>query len=146
MTTTPPCSAQTTVLIVDDQAPMRRLLHTFVGAAFPDLTLLQAADGASAMQACATHQPRLVLLDVSLPDGNGIELIAGIRTLFPRTQVIVVSHHAIGPYREHAREAGAFAYVVKANLYAELLPHVARVLGVPVPPGIFGGRRLEDIP
>jgi len=144
MTTTPPCSEQTIVLIVDDQAPMRRLLHTFVGAVFPDLTLLQAADGASAMQLCAAMQPRLVLLDVSLPDGNGIELIAGIRALFPRTQVIVVTHHAVGPYREHARAAGAFAYVVKANLYAELLPHIAQALGLTVPPRTRGGRRAED--
>lgn len=137
--TTPYDNPQTTVLIVDDQAPMRRLLHSFVCTAISGLTVLQAADGASAMHLCATHQPRLVLLDVSLPDGNGIELIAGIRTLFPRTQVIVVSQHAAGPYREHARAAGAYAYVVKADLHTELLPHVAQALGRPLPPRPCGG-------
>lgn len=68
-------------------------------------------------------------MDVGLPDANGIELIARIKALLPDCAVIVVSQHAVRAYAEHARAAGAFAYVTKDAIYHELLQAVAGALG-----------------
>jgi len=54
------------MLIVEDHAFIRRLLRDFLRTAYPDATIREAADGASAMEACASSQPKVVLMDINL--------------------------------------------------------------------------------
>lgn len=117
------------MLIVEDQELMRRLLREYLQSAYVNAAILQAADGESGMELCRSQRPHLVLMDVGLPDANGIDLIARIREMLPQTVVIVISQHAADVYLERAREAGAFAYVTKDKVYRELLPAVSRALG-----------------
>lgn len=116
------------VLIVEDQALMRYTLRSYLEQAFPDLSIIEAADGAGALEACAVHRPGLVLMDISLPDANGIELTAQIRKMRPETRVIVVSAHDTQAYISRAHAAGAVAYVVKDYLYRDLIPAVSKAL------------------
>jgi DNA-binding NarL/FixJ family response regulator len=122
---------QKTVLIVEDQALMRQTLHNFLQDAFPDWNFLQAADGASALEACKAHRPVLVLMDKCLPDADGIELTARLKILYPDIQVIVVSHRSGEAYVQHALAVGARAYLVKDDLVRDLIPAVAAAIGVP---------------
>ena len=122
------------MLIVEDQACMRRALADFVQSAYPECTVVQAADGRQALKLCASACPRLVLMDVALPDANGIELIAPIRNMLPETEVIIVSQHTAEAYVERARLAGASAYISKDNIYRDLLPAIARALDRKRPP------------
>jgi CheY-like chemotaxis protein len=62
---------------------------------------------AGALELCRSSRPRLVLMDVALPDANGIELTAQIRAMLPETEVIIVSQHAVAAYVERAHAAGA---------------------------------------
>jgi two-component system NtrC family response regulator len=117
------------MLIVEDQAVMRRMLVEYLQSAYPDAAVMEAADGARALELCRSSRPRLVLMDVALPDANGIELTAQIREMLPETEVIIVSQHAVAAYVERARAAGAFAYITKDKVYRELLPTIARALG-----------------
>jgi len=126
---------KTTMLIVEDQAYMRRLLREFLQLAHPDEIILEAGNGSSALALCREHSPRLVLMDVGLPDANGLELTAQIKSLLPDTAVIVVSAHDSPAYLEHARAAGACAYVVKDNVYRDLLDHVRSALLQTAPDG-----------
>lgn len=120
----------TVMLIVENHVPMRRLLTNFLQAAHPGTHIVEAADGAGAMAACAAQRPAVVLMDIGLPDANGIALTARIKDQFPDCAVIIVSQHAGSPYVERAQAAGAVAYVTKDRVHAELLPVVAKALAL----------------
>ena len=96
------------MLIVEDQDVMRRMLVEYVQSAYPDAAIMEAADGARALALCRSRRPRLVLMDVALPDANGIELTAQIREMLPETEVIIVSQHAVATYVERAHAGGRF--------------------------------------
>ncbi|MFH1185916.1 MAG: response regulator transcription factor [Chloroflexota bacterium] len=117
------------MLIVEDQDVMRRMLVEYVQSAYPDAAIMEAADGARALQLCRGSRPQLVLMDVALPDANGIELTAQIREMLPETEVVIVSQHAVVAYVERAHAAGAFAYITKDKVYRDLLPTIDRALG-----------------
>ena len=122
---------QATVLIVEDQALMRRTMRELLQDAFPDCNFLDVADGASALQACEVHRPNLVLMDKCLPDADGIELTARLKSLYPGIQIIVVSQRSGEVYVKHALAAGARGYVVKDDLLSDLIPAVAAAIGIP---------------
>lgn len=113
------------MLIVEDQDVMRLSLREFLQAAFPAMTIREAGNARQALELCREHKPRLVLMDVQLPDGNGIALTAQIRALLPGTAVIVVSQNTARTYGERALAAGAFAYITKDKVSRELLPAIA---------------------
>ena len=119
-----------TVLIVEDQALMRQTLRDFLQDAFPDCNFLAVADGASALEACKDYRPVLVLMDKCLPDADGIELTARLKSLYPGIQVIVISHRSGEVYEQRALAAGARTYMVKDNLATELVPAVAAAIGI----------------
>lgn len=116
------------VLIVEDEGLMRAALRQFVQAEMPGCRIGEAANGAQAIEQCVMHRPRVVLMDVHLPDTDGITLTAGIRKMLPDTRVIIVSSLVGSPYPEQAKEAGAMAYVAKERIYRELMPHIRRAL------------------
>jgi DNA-binding NarL/FixJ family response regulator len=116
------------ILIVEDRPVMRAMLREFVQNAFPDCAILDAANGARAMDLLVEHRPQLVLMDVCLPDANGIELTARIKAAAPGVAVIVISYLDGQAYVEQALAAGASTYVSKDRLLSELIPAIAGVL------------------
>ena len=116
------------MLIVEDQDYMRRMLREFLHSFFPEKNIHEAADGGSALALCAEKRPTVVLMDIALPDANGIELTARIKARMPDTEVIIVSSHTGSAYVERARMAGAFACIGKDVLHRELLPAVNAAL------------------
>lgn len=116
------------MLIVDDHQPMRAALGELVQSAYPAAVILEAAGAASAMELCLSQRPRLVLMDVGLPDANGIDVTARIKAMLPKCEVIVVSQHTAPTYTERAHKAGAFAYITKDTVHRELLRAVAQAL------------------
>jgi DNA-binding NarL/FixJ family response regulator len=120
------------MLIVEDQQYMRRMLREFLQAEFPGKTIREAGDGSSAMALCQAHHPGVVLMDIMLPDANGIDLTAKIMAEMPGTAVIIVSSHTGSAYVERAKAAGAFACIGKDVLHRELLPAVNAALAAPV--------------
>lgn len=114
------------VLIVEDHAPMRAALADLLRTYFPASLVREAASVASALDLCHAEAPELVLLDVALPDGNGIALIPALRALAPGCRIVVVSQHGAAAYSERALAAGACAYVTKDNLRRQLIPAIDR--------------------
>ena len=117
------------MLIVEDLDLMRRVLREYLHAEYPRAVILEAADGASALDLCRSSSPHVVLMDVGLPDANGIDVAAQIREMLPETAVIVVSQHDASAFVERARAAGAFAYITKGEVYRHLLPAVRSAPG-----------------
>ena len=120
------------MLIVEDHALMRQTLRDFLQSAFPSCNFREAADGAGALEACNVYRPHLVLMDVCLPDADGIELTARLRILYPEIQVIVVSSMSGEIYVQRALAAGARAYIHKDHIDADLIPAIAAAIGIPL--------------
>ena len=120
-----------TMLIVDDHPLLRQFMREFLQHAFPSCSFREAADGAAALDACNARLPQLVLMDICLPDADGIELTARLGTLYPGIQVIVVSQKSGDAYVQRALAAGVLAYVCKDHIVTELVPAVAAAIGIP---------------
>ena len=115
------------VLIVEDQAPMRAAIRDFLAQSFPAWQVLEAADGATALSVFTGHRPPLVLMDVGLPDTNGIELTRRIKTLAPETAVVVMSIQNSAHIVEQALAAGAAVFISKDRIFTELAPLIANL-------------------
>ena len=101
------------VFVVDDHPIVR---HGFAQllAAEPDLELCgQAAEARGALAAITAAEPGVVIVDVSLGDASGIDLIGEIKQRLPRAAVLVVSMHDEQLYAERSLRAGAGGYVMK---------------------------------
>jgi len=107
-------------LVVEDQDAMRTALGAFLQARFPRAHILEAASVAQALELCREHDPQLAVVDVLLPDGNGIELTRRLKARHPQVPVIVVSYLSGQSYVDGAREAGAHVYLHKDRLHADL--------------------------
>ncbi|HEX9129077.1 MAG TPA: response regulator, partial [Gemmatimonadaceae bacterium] len=119
---------QVIILIVEDNRHMRQLLIEIVRQAFVPSTVLEAADASSATRLCRETRPELILMDVALPDGNGIALTAEIKSLLPTSKVVIVSNHTTRASQDAAATAGAAAYVFKDEILDKLLPALGLVL------------------
>ena len=101
------------VMIVDDHLMVRRGMATFLGAA-PDLELAgEAATGAEAVRVCDQIRPDVVLMDLKLPDLDGIAATRAIRQAHPDIQVIAVTSSHEDQLVSEALRAGAIGYLLK---------------------------------
>lgn len=108
---------------------MRAMLRAHVQSAHPAWIVLEAADGAGALAACRSDRPHLILMDIGLPDIDGIALTGRVKALLPDAAVVIVSHQHAHIYIERTRAMGAFAYVTKDRIFQDLLTTMAHALG-----------------
>jgi two-component system response regulator EvgA len=105
----------TTVLIVDDHAGFRRAARAVLEA--EGFTVVgESATGAEALAAVALLRPRLVLLDVGLPDLDGIEVAGRLTTADRALHVVLTSSRDAADYRSLLRGCGACGFIPKAEL------------------------------
>jgi DNA-binding NarL/FixJ family response regulator len=101
------------VLIADDQRVVREGLATIVGS-LPGIEVVGlAADGAEAIQLAEEHHPDVVLMDLRMPETDGIQATAAIRSRDPGTQVVVLTTYADDTSIVEALSAGATGYLTK---------------------------------
>lgn len=95
----------------------------------PDLEVSAEADNAAqALKALTTHKPDIALIDISLPDKNGLELIKDFRAWNPEVPLLVVSMHDEALYAERVLRAGGRGYIMKQEGGQKLLQAIRRVL------------------
>ncbi len=95
----------------------------------PDLEVCGQADTAhAALELIGSTQPDLALVDISLPDKNGLELIKDIQAMHPGTAVLVVSMHDESLYAERVLRAGGRGYIMKQEGGKKLMAAIRQVL------------------
>jgi two-component system KDP operon response regulator KdpE len=106
------------VLVVDDEAPIRRYLRAALGA--QGLTVYESASGEEALQAVLSHRPDIIILDLGLPDIDGIEVTRRLRE-WSQTPIIILSVREAEQDKIAALDAGADDYLTKPFGTGELL-------------------------
>jgi two-component system response regulator NreC len=118
-----------TILIVDDHVHIRKLLKEWLKDEFPHCGFLEAACAKDAINYCCRDEsPDLVIMDISLPEINGITATLEIKTLQPEVPVVILTIYENDVYREAALKAGANGYVVKDRIHEDLIPLIAGLL------------------
>lgn len=113
------------VLVVDDDPRVARIHAGFIAGAEGYSVCAVAATAAAAVDAVRRHSPDLVLLDVHLPDGNGLELLPRLRSLHPGLEVIVITAAREQHTVAHALRGGAVGYLIKPFSRSDLEDRLA---------------------
>jgi DNA-binding NarL/FixJ family response regulator len=109
------------VLSVDDHALLREGIAALVGNQ-PDMVLVaEAVNGREAVELFRKHQPDVTLMDLQMPEMNGIDALSAIRGEFPEARVIVLTTYTGDVQVFRALKAGARAYLLKGLLRKELI-------------------------
>ncbi len=115
------------ILAADDHA----LIRDGIGALIADQTdmrlVAEASNGHEAIEQFRLHHPDVALMDLQMPEMNGIEALIAIRSEFPEARIIVLTTYAGDAWCKRAMTAGARAYILKGNVRKDLLDTIRAV-------------------
>jgi len=115
------------ILVVDDHPLLRQGIAGLV-ADQSDMSLVaEASDGREAIQQFRAHRPDVALMDIQMPDMNGLDAIIAIRNEFPEARIIVLTTYTGDVQVLRALKAGARGYLLKNSLHKELLETIRAV-------------------
>ena len=121
-------SARQKVLIVDDHPLLRDGLAKVINQQADLVVCGEAANGPGGLAAVAKCRPDVAIVDLSLDDGNGLDLIKDLQARQPKLPILVLSMHQENLYAERAVRAGARGYVMKREPVAKVLVALRKVL------------------
>ncbi len=116
------------VLVTDDYEPFRRFVRSVLAQISQIQIIGEASDGLEAVQKATELQPDLIVLDIGLPNLNGIEAARRIRKLSPKSEILFVSQESSADVVQVALSLGALGYVVKIHAGKDLVVAVESVL------------------
>ena len=108
------------ILVVDDHKMMREGLSSLLKKESGIEVVAEAENGRSAVQLTSKHAPDVVVMDISMPDLNGIDATRQIRSRNPNTKVIALSMHSDKQFVVEMLRAGASGYMLKDSAFEEL--------------------------
>lgn len=109
------------VLTVDDHPMMMAGIASEINSSLDIRVVAQASDGGQALDQFRLHRPDVTLMDIRMPEVNGIDAITAIRKEFPRARIVVLTTAAGDIHALRAFKAGAAGYLLKNLLRTELL-------------------------
>src|ERR1700739_2134354 len=115
------------ILSVDDHPLIRQGIAGLVAAQTDMTVIAEAANGREAIQQFHRHRPDITLMDLQMPEMNGLDAIIAIRGEFPEARIIVLTTYAGDVQAMRALQAGARAYLLKNTLHKELLGTIRAV-------------------
>lgn len=116
------------ILIIDDEPTIRMLLSRILE--LEGYEVLKAKDRATALYALRKQEVQVVLCDVFLPDGNGVDMVQELQQLAPAAKIILLTAHGNIPDGVQAIKNGAFDYIVKGDDNRKIIPIVSRAMDV----------------
>ena len=114
------------ILIIDDEVQIRTLLTRMMELEGYDVC--QAGDCRAALKQLELQNPDVVLCDVFLPDGNGVDLVLAIKKAAPNVEVILLTAHGNSPDGVQAIKNGAFDYITKGDDNNKIIPLISRAV------------------
>jgi len=121
------------ILVVDDHPIVRQGVAGLVGGQ-PDMSIVgQASNGREAIQQFRAHHPDVVVMDLQMPEMNGLDALMAIRDEVPEARIIMLTTYAGDAQVLRAIKAGARGYLIKSALHKELLEAIRAV---------YSGRKL----
>jgi len=128
------------IIIVDDHVLVRKGIRALLTTQ-PDFRLLaEAGSYAEAVTELRNARADLILVDISMPGRNGIDLLTYARSVQPHARMLVLTMHAEEEYASRALKAGALGYVTKDSTPEELIAAIRRVAGG----GVFISPRIAE--
>jgi len=117
------------VLTVDDHALIREGISALVGNQKDMCLVGEASNGREAVEQFRLHRPDVTLMDLQMPEMNGIDALIAIRGEFPGARIIMLTTYAGDVLCKRAMQAGAQAYILKGNVRKDLLDTIRAVRG-----------------
>ena len=114
------------ILIIDDEPTIRMLLSRILE--LEGYEVLKAKDRATALYTLKKQEVQVVLCDVFLPDGNGVDMVQELQQLAPAAKIILLTAHGNIPDGVQAIKNGAFDYIVKGDDNRKIIPIVNRAM------------------
>lgn len=115
------------VLTVDDHPLLREGIAALVNAESDMKLVAEASNGLDAVEKFRMHRPDVTLMDIQMPELNGVEAISRIQTEFPGARIIVLTTYSGDAQVVAALRAGARAYILKGHVHRELLDTIRAV-------------------
>ena len=115
------------IMLVDDHPIVRRGLRDILVDAFAGAIIQEVGYGRDAIALIHSQMWHVMVLDLSLPDGSGLDVLKRVRELRPRLPVLILSMHAADQFARRAIAAGASGYLTKDAADSELVTAVSRL-------------------
>lgn len=114
------------ILIIDDEEKIRTLLSKIIS--LEGFEVLQAGDCKSALKKLEQNDFDIILCDVKLPDGNGVEFVKKIKDKYPISEIILLTAYGNIPDGVQAIKNGAFDYITKGDDNNKIIPLLYRAM------------------
>lgn len=119
---------QTSIVLVDDHQIVRQGLRVLLEQQADFQVVGEAGDGLSALKMVGQLTPDIVIMDIGMPQMNGIDATRQLVAQYPEIKVIALSMHADGGFIHEILAAGAMGYLLKESAYEELVNAIRTVL------------------
>lgn len=119
----------TRILIADDHPVVRTGLVELITGSFDNVAFTEASSAQQALEQVWKQDWEAVILDISMPGRNGIEILKELKKARPRIPVLILSMHPEEQFARRALKAGASAYLTKESAPEEVVKALRRVLG-----------------
>jgi two-component system response regulator NreC len=116
------------ILVADDHSIVRKGLRSILEDEASFEIVGEAANGREAVKLCEAEQPDIAILDVGMPQLNGIEVVVHLQKVSPRTKSLMLSMHCDETYILRALNAGARGYLLKDTAEDEVVPAIRNLM------------------
>jgi len=119
---------KTKILIVEDHPLVRKGLAQLIDQEQDVVVCGEAESSMEALQACKVQQPELAIIDLSLKESSGLELIKTFQSLYPNIKILVLSMHDEHIYAQRCIQSGARGYITKLEASEKVLEAIRHIL------------------
>ena len=116
------------ILVVDDHEPLRRSIQILLGSRKDWFVCGEAADGLQAVKEAKSLRPDLIIMDVSMPNMNGLDATRIILREVRESRILIISQNDPAIVQQQATEARAHGFIEKSNIQRDLIAAVECIL------------------
>jgi len=106
-------------MLVEDNVIFRESLRDSLELRFPSIEIIEAGNGKEALEKVGSLSPNLIIMDIRLPEENGLELTEKIKKLHPQIMIVILTNYDIPEYREAAAKSKADYFFSKGSMNIE---------------------------